>query len=254
MKKNKFSHFIADCLKKAAGKNPKPRTSAVIVAAGNSTRMGGTVSKQFFLLSKMPVLARTLRAFEDTALIREIVVVARPEDFGTIESMARTYGITKLTRVVKGGETRALSVKNGFDRISPESDFVAIHDGARCLVTPEMIENVCRAAYRHKAASAVAPITDTIKTSNPRGFIKASLDRKKVFSATTPQVFSADLYRGAFAICKNPEDLTDDNQLLEKLPFPVKMVDCGRENIKLTLPVDLYLAEGILKYREEQNA
>ena len=80
------------------------------------------------------------------------------------------------------------------------------------------------------------------------------MDRKKVFSATTPQVFSADLYRGAFALCKNPEDLTDDNQLLEKLPFPVKMVDCGRENIKLTLPVDLYLAEGILKYREEQNA
>lgn len=242
--------LAADTLRRAGGKSI-PHASAIIVAAGSSTRMGGDVSKQFMEVAGLPVLSRTLLAFEKTKEIDEIIVVTREGDIAACRQLAEAHGITKLAAVVSGGATRALSVAAGFACVHPKSKFVAIHDGARCLVTPTMIERVCRAAFRHKAATAAYPVSDTVKTVNTRGFIEKTVDRNTVFLATTPQVFYADLYRAALATVKPLELLTDDNQLMEKLPYPVKVVDCGRENLKITEPRDIALAEFILKEREK---
>ncbi len=239
----------ADLLRRVGGKK-RPHTSAIIVAAGSSTRMGGGVSKQFLEVAGIPVLARTLLAFENTKQIDEIVVVARPGDLSDVSALAEKWHITKLAAVVAGGDTRAMSAKNGFLHVHHATKFVAVHDGARCLITPAQIEKVCRAAYRHKAATAAATVSDTVKTATSRGFVAKTVDRKTVYLATTPQIFSANLYRAALETVKGIELLTDDNQLMEKLPYPVKLVDCGKENIKITEPRDIRLAEFILKERE----
>lgn len=242
----------ADALRTLGGKK-RAHTSAVIVAAGSSTRMGGATSKQLLEVGGMPVLARTMLAFENTKQIDEIVVVARQADLNAVGELAARYRVTKLSAVVTGGATRAQSVQNGFMHISQTSKFVAFHDGARCLVTPQMIEKVLRAAYRHKAATATEPVFNTVKTVDDQGFIKKTIDRKTVFLATTPQIFSANLYRAAIETVKDAELFTDDNQMIESLPFPVKTVNCGRENIKITEPLDLRLAECILAERQDKG-
>ena len=193
--------------------------------------------------------SRTLLAFESAATVQDIIVVTKPDMIAEVLLFAEEYGITKLTAVIPGGATRALSVKNGFHAIDPATKYVAIHDGARCLVTPDMIERVCHASYRYRAASAVSSVSDTVKTAKG-GFVASTVDRNSVFLATTPQVFSANLYRAALETVQNADQLTDDNQLIEQLPHPIKLVDCGKENIKITTPDDVDLAEFLLKKRE----
>ena len=244
-----FAEFAADVVLTLGGKDPSPRTAAIIVAAGSSTRMGAKVSKQFLELSGIPVLAHTLRAFEGSRYIDEIVVVSRAEDIDAVRQLAKAHKITKLTAVVRGGDTRAASVRRGFRKIHPKTRFVAIHDGARCLITPQQIAKVCRMAYRHRAATAACPVCDTVKLKNQRGFIETTIDRDKVFLAQTPQVFHADLYRAALAHVQD-DRITDDNQLMERIKHPVKLVDCGKENIKITTPDDIAMAEFILSKRE----
>ena len=246
--------LVADAVRILGGKDPSPRTAAVIVAAGQSTRMGSTGSKNLLELKGIPVLAHTLLAFENAPCITEIVVVARLEDIGTVYDLKDQYGITKLTEVVRGGKTRALSVKRGFEKIHPKTTYVAIHDGARCLITPEQVVQVCRAAYRNRAATAACGVTDTVKIANRRGFIESTQDRDRVFLAQTPQVFHANLYRAALAWVEEHDtidSLTDDNQIVERVGHPIKLVDLGRDNIKITRPDDLPLAEFILNKREE---
>ncbi len=244
-----LAEFAADVVLALGGKDPAPRTAAVIVSAGNSTRMGSTVSKQFLTLDGIPVLARTLQAFQECRYIDEIVVVAKAEDAPRVWALAKEYGIAKLSTVTKGGDTRAASVRRGFRKIHPKTKFVAIHDGARCLITPEQVGKVCRAAYRHRAATAATAVTDTVKTVNKRGYITATVDRSTVYLVQTPQVFHADLYRAALMHVQD-DSLTDDNQLMEKIKHPVKVVDFGKDNIKITTPDDLPRAEFILAQRE----
>ena len=227
------------------------KTAAIIVAAGQSIRMGG-IDKQLVVLAGVPVLVRSLLAFEVASTIDEILIAAKAGDRRLIESWAKEYHISKLKTVVAGGETRADSVRCAFEHISPTARFVAIHDGARCLITPDAIEKVCRAAYRHNAATAAYRATDTIKIADRNDFIVSTPPRKTVWHATTPQIFHADLYRAALATVDLP-DATDDNQLVEKLPVPVKLVDCGRQNIKITYPDDLQIAEMLLKRQEERT-
>lgn len=230
-----------------------PKTAAIIAAAGNSTRMGKGQNKQFICVAGVPVLARTLLAFENAAEIGEIVVVTREGDFDAVFSLAERYHITKFTAAAAGGETRAQSVQNGFALIHPYARYVAIHDGARCLVTPEGIDAVCRAAYRYRAASAVTTVTDTVKTVNSRGYITGTIPRDTLLLAQTPQVFDTNLYRAALATLKSTEEFTDDNQLAEGVRYPVKPVDLGAENIKITRPADVALAEWILSRREDKQ-
>ena len=245
-----FAEFAADLVLAVGGKDPSPRTAAIIVAAGNSTRMGGRGQKNLLLLAGKPVLAHTLIAFENASNIDEIVVVARAEDVEQVWEIKDAYQISKLTAVTRGGATRALSVQKGFAKIHPKTKYVAIHDGARCLITPADITKISRAAYRHRAATAATPVTDTVKMKNKHGFIDSTTDRNKVMLVQTPQIFHADLYRAALANVDD-DQLTDDNQLIERIGHPIKPVNIGKHNLKITHPEDVAWAEFILKSREE---
>jgi 2-C-methyl-D-erythritol 4-phosphate cytidylyltransferase len=253
-----ITYRIASALRVLNGTYKKiPQTSAVIAAAGSSTRMqnGGSVTKQHMLLDGIPVVVRTLLTFEKSPFISEIVVVAREDEIPLYDCYREKYRLTKLKKVVAGGETRQQSVLFGFDAIDPKSKFAAIHDGARCLVTEEIIENVCRAAYRYHAAIAATAVRDTVKVTGKQNFIDATADRNLVWLAGTPQVFYSTLYRAAaYSAREDKFTATDDAQLVERIRNPVKLVECGRENIKITTPDDILLAGEILAAREKTNA
>ena len=229
-------------------------TAAIILAAGSSTRMGLNVNKQFERLRGIPVLAHTLKAYENCPVIREIIVVSSAKSIKLVEDLVKAYGITKVTRVVAGGQTRQASAICGLRAVSDKAHFVAIADGARCLTTPMQIANVCLHAYRHNAASAAHKVTDTIKRANAAGMSQATVDRAKLWQAQTPQVFHTALYTAALhRAVKERFVATDDNALIENLGYRVCMVECGLQNIKITTPDDLPLAEAILAYREAHN-
>ena len=242
---------VAEWAQETAAKN---YTAAVIVAAGNSTRMGSKTNKQFLELCGVPVLAHTLMAYQQCKLIRQIVVVTKPECFEAVYQMAKKYGITKLTDLASGGATRQESAKNGIAKLKAEVRYVAIADGARCLITPAQIAKVCLRAYRYKAASAAHLLADTVKRTTSAGMTKETVDRTNLWQAQTPQIFHTALYHAA--IYKADDDgftVTDDNSLVEHLGYQVRMVECGMENIKITTPEDLPLAEAILAYRSAKS-
>ena len=247
---------IADFLRAVAGKpNPKNFTSVVVCAAGSSTRMEalmGEPRKQFMELCGLPVVARTLQAFEAADTIHEIIVVAREDEISLYDGFKETYGLTKLTKVVKGGETRQESARLGSDEVDARCKFVAIADAARCLITPTEIQTVCHAAYQWNAASAGVKATDTVKVCDSSAFINSTPDRNYVWMAQTPQVFSLNLYRTAAYVARDEKlQATDDNQMLENIHVPVKMVACSRENIKITDPTDIVFATAILEARKK---
>lgn len=249
----KIIHKITDTIRAIAGKKDRIQpTSAVIVASGNSTRMGG-ISKQMMMLGNIPVIVRTIMAFDNCEHIKEIIVVAKAEEFPLYQEFQKTYEFKKLTRLVSGGETRQESVKNGFEAISKDSKFVAIHDGARCLITPNDIERVCVAAYKCGGATAATRAIDSIKISSGKNlFIESSANRNHVWLAQTPQIFRTDVYE--LALLKGKEDgllVTDDNSLVENLGAKIKLVECGRNNLKITTPDDIPIALAILKSMEE---
>ena len=229
-------------------------TAAIILAAGSSTRMGKDVNKQLTQLRGIPVLARTLMAYESCVVIREIVIVAAEKDFKEIQKIVKDYKISKMTKLVEGGSTRQASAICGMRAISEEARFVAIADGARCLTTPWQIANVCLHAYRHNAASAAHKVSDTIKRANAIGMSQATIDRTNLWQAQTPQIFHTSLYTAALhRATKDRFVATDDNALIEHLGYRVCMVECGLQNIKITTPDDLPLAEAILAYREAEK-
>lgn len=231
-------------------------TSAIIAAAGSGTRMNTSgTTKQLLTLCGIPVIVRTLLAFESCPLIDEIIVAARPDEIPIYEKFREEYSLKKLAAVVEGGETRQESVLRGFEAISDRSEFAAIHDGARCLITADMIERVLRAAYSHGAATAACHVSDTVKRANTKGFAEETIDRSTLWLAQTPQVFKTELYRAAAYVAKDESfSATDDNMLAEHIGYPVKLVDCGTDNIKLTTPADLAVAEVLLRKTENPDA
>lgn len=251
--KEPVTHKIASFLRAVAGTpDPKNFTSVVICAAGSSTRFGGDTTKQFVELDGMPVVVRTLLAYEAAACIHEIIVVAKEDEIPLYDGIKERYGITKLTRVVKGGETRQDSARMGSDEVDKRCRFVAIADAARCLITPAEIDKVCHAAYQWNAASAGVKATDTVKIVDTSAFIDSTPDRAYVWMAQTPQIFALPLYRAAAYACRDEGFVaTDDNQLAEHIRVPVKMVACSRENIKITEAGDLLFAHAVLEARKK---
>lgn len=232
----------------------KKTTAAVIVAAGNSTRMGEDANKQFMRVGGETVLARSIRAFEETAEINYIIVVVRKGDVDNVRGLIADAGFTKVRDVIAGGDSRRVSVLRGVEALDGATDFVAIHDGARCLVTPEMIKNVLSTAKRTGAASAGTPARDTIKQVSFYNVIESTPERDKLWAAQTPQIFKADLYRAAaYYADKDDAEVTDDNSILERLGGKVTMIDCGATNIKITTPEDIAVAEALLRYREQNG-
>ena len=246
------------CIKKIAGvlraisgsPHPKNFTTAIIAAAGMSTRFGGSTTKQRTELCQKPVLYHTLRAYEKADCIHEIILVAKKDEIPVWEKLCRDYGFFKVKAIIEGGATRQESVLGGFESIDKRAKFVAIADGARCLITPEQITSVCRAAYKYRAATAAHRSTDTVKIADSRGFIDYTTDRNSVWLAQTPQVFQVNLYRvAAYTALKRSFEATDDNSLAEQLKHPVRLVECGANNIKITTREDLPIAEAILRER-----
>ena len=234
-----------------APKKKKPSfTSAVIVAGGSSSRMGNGVSKQLMEICGVPAVVRSLLAFERTPEIKEVIVVAKSDELSLYEGFKKTYNLTKLKKAVSGGDTRQRSVEKGVAVISEKSNYVAIHDAARCLITPEEISAVCAQAYVYDAATAATKAVDTVKLANASGFIESTPDRNYVWNAQTPQIFLADLYRAAVAVAnRDGVTATDDCSLVENIEHPIKLVECSRDNIKITTPGDLTFAVSIIKAR-----
>ena len=253
---NSVIQKIADTLRVLTPANNRRHfASAVILAAGSGERFGMEFGpKQFCPVCSVPALVHTLRAFEASSYIHEIIIVTRDADIQRCREYADQYGITKVTKVIAGGNDRQASAKRGFDAIAEKSKYVAIHDGARCLITTEMIDDTIRSAYEHGAAIAAERSRDTIKIATETDFAKDSPNRNTVWLAKTPQVFLADMYRAAvYTAEKDNVRATDDSMLVERLGFKVKMVECGNENIKLTTPNDLIIAEAILQRRQEES-
>ena len=250
---NKIFSTLGDFFHTAGGnKRDSYFVSAIIAAGGSSTRLGGDVTKQMMTICGLPVIVHTLLAFENCPRISEIVVVAKEDEVDRYADFAREHGITKFKVAVKGGSTRQESVLNGFNATNEKADFVAIHDGARCLITPEEIDKVLLAAYKYGAATASVSAFDTVKLADSKGFISETVDRTKVRLAQTPQVFGRTLYcAAAYTAREEGFEATDDCMLCERINQKIKLVECSRENIKITTAQDIKTAERILSGRKE---
>lgn len=226
----------------------RPFTSAVIVAAGKSDRMAG-INKLFTTIAGIPVLAYSLKAFDTNDLIDEIVVVSQPDTIADIGAMCKVYSISKLKCVLRGGDTRQASVYIGINEVSANTELIAVHDGARPLVTQRIISETVIAANEYGGAIPAVKVTDTIKIANEAKVIKTP-DRENLFAAQTPQVFKSELIKAGLtqAIEKNI-DLTDDSMAAELLGAGIRIVNGSYENIKITYPIDIYTAEAIVGQR-----
>lgn len=231
-------------------KRKDPRCSVVIVAAGSSERMG--CDKMLMTLGAKPVIIRTLMAFQQSPVVEDIVVVTRPEKIMGLADMIRLYDIRKVTQVISGGATRMESALAGVSAVRKDARLIAIHDGARPLVTQELIRRVVEAANEYMAAVPAVPCVDTLKQADKNGVISGAVDRDSVVRVQTPQVFDADIIKGALtrAVEKNLP-LTDDCSAMEMMGVKTHVVEGDFENIKLTEPLDTVLAEAILKNRGE---
>lgn len=225
----------------------RPYVSAVIVAGGSGARFGG--DKLMAELDGMPVLARTLLVFEDSPMIDEIVVVARWEALNDVGRLCVEREITKASLVVPGGATRALSCYAGVMSVSPRAGIIAIHDGARPLVTEQIIEDAVWAAYRHTAAVPAVPLRDTVKKAQ-EGVVTETPDRGSLYAVQTPQCFQAELIRSALMdAAKNAPEITDDCQAVERIGGKIFLTEGSEENIKITTPLDISLGQVILERR-----
>ncbi len=226
--------------------------SAVIVAAGGSVRMGIADSKQFIPLLSRPAIEYTLKAFQKCHLVKEIVIVCCEQDNDRINKIIELNGFSKVSKLVKGGDSRADSVRNGIGACSENAKYYAIHDGARPLITVEEIERVVEAAFDTGAATLGTSVKDTIKVVDGFNNIESTPIRSQLRAVQTPQVFERDLYRFALENAgDNLINFTDDCSLIENMGGEVLVVKGNEENIKLTTPIDIVIAESILKSRQQ---
>ena len=234
-------------------KNPvRKHCTALVAAAGSSNRMGG-VNKLLEPLDGVPVLARTLQALERAGRVDEIIVATREEDLAEIAHLCHTYGISKCKKVIRGGESRAHSVILAALEAGTETELLAVQDGARPLVTPELIDDVIAAASRSGAAAPAVPVKDTIKRVREDGSVAATVERSSLRAVQTPQVFQADILKAALqSVFEQGLEVTDDCSAVEKLGKTVYLIEGDEANLKITTPMDLILAEAILRTREER--
>ena len=217
---------------------------AVIVAAGNASRMGG-IDKVMAPIGGEPMIRRTVRAFQNCEVIREIVIVTRPDLLEEIMELCKDY--SKVTAVIAGGNSRQESVENGLAALSSKVKVAAIHDGARPLVTEAVIDRAVRAGSTYGAAIPAVPVKDTIKTVKG-GLVTATPERSRLQAGQTPQVFDLDLLKAALKKAYDDEvTVTDDAGAVERIGMKVKVVSGDERNIKVTTPLDLKIAEVFLE-------
>jgi 2-C-methyl-D-erythritol 4-phosphate cytidylyltransferase len=222
----------------------------VVVAAGSSERMG--TDKMLMNLNSKPVIIRTLTAFEKCPLVDDIVVVTKQDKILDLADMIKQNNITKVTQVISGGATRMESSLAGVSAVRKGAKLIAIHDGARPLVTQAVIESTINAANEYMAAVPVVPSPDTLKQVDENGIITGTVDRQQIFRVQTPQVFDADIIKGALTKAVEKKlMLTDDCAAVDMMGVKTHVVEGDNENIKLTTPGDKIIAEAILRSRGE---
>ena len=232
----------------------KPYTTAIILAGGSGTRLGSATPKQLLPILGQPMLSHTLRSFLSSALVDAFVVVSRSRDMETVRHMAEKIILGKPLFFAEGGETRMDSVLAGIKALPPQTEFVAIHDGARCLIHPQDIDAVIEVAHQKGSATLVKPLSDTLKKKDPTGDIVDTLDRDTLCLAQTPQVFrKADYIAAAEQAKASGLAVTDDNRLFECLGKAVPCVISLHENEKITYQKDLSYAEFILTQRQKKG-
>ncbi len=238
-------------LQRLLGKNKTEELtcSAVVPAAGRSNRMGE--DKILLPIGEVPVLLRTLRTLEACPYITEIIVVTREDLIVPVAQLCKDAALLKVRKVVVGGENRTASVLAGLREVDSNAQLIAIHDGARPLVTEEIINETVLRAAQCGAASPAVPVKDTIKRA-VAGTVVDTPDRSELYAVQTPQVFEHGLILGALEkAAADGVELTDDCAAVERLGVPVQLTMGSYENIKLTTPSDLAVAEAILEGRGE---
>lgn len=237
---------------RAFGSGKSHFTSAIILCAGASTRFGA--NKQTTMVLSKPAVARTIDAFEKCEKINEIILVVPKDNLLSFQDIVAENDYAKISGIVTGGETRQLSAMRGLKHVSAKAKYIAVHDGARCLVTPEIIENVLADAIDFGCATAATRVTDTVKLSDEDGFIKKTVDRSNLWNVQTPQIFEAESYKSAsYVAWEKGIEVTDDCMLAEYAGLSVKLTETGKDNIKITYPEDVALAEHILLKRNGEQ-
>ena len=222
-------------------KKKRPVCAAVIAAAGSASRMGGT-DKVLALLEGKPVLWYAIRAFDLNPCVQEIVVVVREDQVAAVAQLCEDGEFEKVRTVLVGGENRVESVRIGADAVSKEYGLIAVHDGARPLVSQHIITETVEKAARFGAAAPAIPVKDTVKRAEG-GTVAETPDRSTLFAVQTPQIFDADLLRAAL---KDAEDsgaaVTDDCAAVERIGMRPVLTKGAEENLKITTPIDLEIA------------
>lgn len=222
--------------------------SAIIVAAGSSERMG--FDKVFAPIAGKPMIAYTIEAFERAGPVDEIILVGRSDSIPEFKKLLPSK--TKVSNVIPGGAERHDSVRAGLEKVNSSADFVAVHDAARPMITPEKIERVFEACREHGAASLAEPITDTLKRADSDLNVTGSVDRSALYAMQTPQIFKRDLLESAYRKAAEKKiALTDEVSAVELIGRKVVLVPNQDFNFKITYPRDFLLAEFVLKRRAE---
>ena len=227
------------------------KVSAVIPAAGRGSRMGTEKNKQFLTLRGLPILARTIKKFQQAKVVDEIIIVAHKDEIDYCQqAVVEKYKLDKVTQIVAGGNTRQESVYNGLCEVGGEVDYVLVHDGARPLLEIELIEELVEEVKQFKAAIVGVPIKDTIKKVNQNQIIEKTPDRSSLAAVQTPQAFERQLILDAY-YCAQKEEIegTDSSSLVEEMGEEVRLVCGSYENLKITTPEDLEFADKILEMR-----
>lgn len=240
--------IMAKVFKRAVTWNELPFGTAVVAAAGSSERMEGK-DKLFSDLAGLPVIARTLMALQECGNIHEIIVVTREESIVPVADLCAELEITKASKILCGGVDRLDSVLIGLAEAAPEAQYIAVHDGARPLVTKEIIADAFSKAYKYHAACPAVPVNDTVKIGKD-GFVAETPKRETLYAVQTPQVFAADVIKAALRNAKAKKlDITDDCGAAEAIGVSPALSMGSFENIKITRPIDLKIAEAILEER-----
>jgi len=227
--------------------------TAIVLAAGRSTRMKlePSANKQFLPLHGQPVLYHSLLAFQRCAAVDAVIVVRHPDYIRQAAAVVDRAGAGKVHGYAAGGTERQDSVWNGLDACPADTEIVAVHDGARPLVTPDLIERTIRSAREHGTGIAATKVVDTIKEARPDRTVERTVDRTKLWAVQTPQTVRFDLLRRAYTLVRERQlVVTDEAAAVALLGEPVHLVDTPFLNLKITTPTDLALAEALLRVRD----
>lgn len=252
--KNAGSFFLAYPVTHGLSIQPM-KTAVIIAAAGIGARMGSGQPKQYMEVGGRPIICHTLDRFREAKCIDELIVVVEPgRDVAFRNDILISFGYPKHWRVTEGGKLRQESVANGLELVPPDCDVVLIHDGVRPFITANQIETAAQVAARDGACVVAAQVKDTIKRVSGDGLIVETVDRERLWNAQTPQAFLCGILKEAFtAAARDGFVATDDAGLVERLGFNVTIIEGSHQNIKITTPADMAIAEAILNNTRADN-